>query len=731
MASKQSSSPSPVPSIRDWSRMIPDHHKYQDTLEQLRLHVSRVPYPLSQPVKDTPVHHSRDDTISYSPQSSLTHPPSEVHPQLSARAQEAASMQSAVRDVEDGIAAVRTAEAQVRQGTMQLREACESLVRERGALQHTASSLDHGLGHFELLEAADGELRHGTVGSERFLGMLAAVDQAIAFLTVHRDYQESHEYLQQYRHVQRRGLAALRDVVLQELQGIGSDDEDAVRGGSMSFVRFSAAADRVGRLIRELERRGSEGKVLVADCLHKYVMERGPSLIATVGVRVRDLLAAEASLTTFVRSVTPHFLVQLARDEYTLFSRFFDATIAPSGEDSMSGFVEMVRNACEEVYSGVRSLIVNEDDVDELCDAVEEIQGEAMERASEHDVLRRSLVPVLHRIAADIQERLIFRASAAISNMRTFPASEEGLSALERFPRVLLRPPAVRADAWYPPVERTLWLLGRMHRVLDRGVFEGLAPEAVHVCADVITEGGQKLTERIQEMQTNDDSQDDKERGRPDTGMGNGGVEEERYLTMPHISGHLFSVRHLVILREQTSPFNLPSSASSPASSSASPWSSSSSPSSSPYHTPRSTLSLSSVLGSLFARGTESFSSPREGRDADGASPTPRIDALIKTASQSIVDAALEDIAPDVPDTQVSTDRQENQLEGIRRRMEKICGHVKLFLGGMPVQDLLLRSMYLGVKDRLSPVLLEMEGISVSYGLRVAGLEDEENDGDS
>lgn len=669
---------SPVP-LREWSRFTEAVPSIAHTMEMLHTHVA------------LPAYNTHTRNLSSEPESeSDTTPPLLEHernsaqlinfpgaPQLTHRAVQAANLEKAVGAVETGISEVQSAEERVRQGTVQLREACEALVRERAGLHSMSTSLKHGLGHFELLEVADAELRHGTVGSERFLGMLAAVDQAIAFLTVHGDFVEAHEYLQQYRHVQRRGLAALRDAAVEELQGLAGDD--AGRGGSVSYVRFSAAAERVGRLVRELERRGAEGRVLVSDCLHRYVLERGPEVATAVAARVSDLLTAKAPLTMFVRAVAPQFLVQLARDEYALFERFFDTSGTVSGETAVAGFVEMVRGACEEVYGGVRTLVVHENDVDELCDAVEEVRGEAMERASEHSVLQRALVPVLHRIVADIQERLIFRASSAISVMRTFSMTSEGRAALSRFPTVLYRPPTVRSDAWYPPLERTLWLLGRLHRVLDRGVFEGLAPEAVHVCADVIMEARTLLGEGSVLEDPTSKSEDGEV------------AEPARSHESLVLMSDLFAVRHLVILREQTSPFNLATSPSTGKDASAS-----------------SSPSFTSLLGALFSRSKHPSHSDA---GVTTVSAIPLVDKHIQEVSQHLVDAAVNQVRSVLQNTSLSEHGGGDVIpQMVKDVLMDIQKKVDLFLGEMAVHDLLRRSIYHSIEDYLRVALADVSG---------------------
>lgn len=75
---------------------------------------------------------------------------------------------------------------------------------------------------------------------------------------------------------------------------------------------------------------------------------------------------------------------------------------------------------------------------------------------------------------------------------------------------------------WYPPMRNTLSLLSKLYGVVELPVFEDFARRAIDLCVAALRKGGE-------------------------------GIKRIR----PGLHGDLFLVRHLLMLREQLSPFEL------------------------------------------------------------------------------------------------------------------------------------------------------------------------------
>lgn len=81
--------------------------------------------------------------------------------------------------------------------------------------------------------------------------------------------------------------------------------------------------------------------------------------------------------------------------------------------------------------------------------------------------------------------------------------------------------PADLHGMWYPPVRRTLVCLSKLYRCLEREIFQGLSQEALSACMDSVATAADAIA-----------------RNKTPT------------------DGHLFRVKHLLILREQIAPFH-------------------------------------------------------------------------------------------------------------------------------------------------------------------------------
>ncbi|KAG8238674.1 hypothetical protein J437_LFUL018558, partial [Ladona fulva] len=80
--------------------------------------------------------------------------------------------------------------------------------------------------------------------------------------------------------------------------------------------------------------------------------------------------------------------------------------------------------------------------------------------------------------------------------------------------------PADLHGMWYPTVRRALACLSRLHRCVDKATFRGLSHDVLSACIESVTLASQEITSK--------------------KGL---------------LDGELFQIKHLLILREQTAPF--------------------------------------------------------------------------------------------------------------------------------------------------------------------------------
>mmetsp|Transcript_15504 Transcript_15504/g.47268 ORF Transcript_15504/g.47268 Transcript_15504/m.47268 type:complete len:485 (-) Transcript_15504:164-1618(-) len=202
-------------------------------------------------------------------------------------------------------------------------------------------------------------------------------------------------------------------------------------------------------------------------------------------------------------------------------------------------------NALEDVmgalYGLARPLLIHCNDIDALCALVETVREELDRRR--HAARTSSgaggptqrllageagpLAWVLRRCAADAQERLsLVGRQHLLSEVAAYLPAEGDLD----YPGILERYVAGGGggeadvfDTWYPPVGALLRLLAQLYRAVETRVFEDLADAAVTACTKSL------ISSRAALLQRGGDAGD----------------------------AELFLVRHLLVLREQLSPFSI------------------------------------------------------------------------------------------------------------------------------------------------------------------------------
>jgi len=201
------------------------------------------------------------------------------------------------------------------------------------------------------------------------------------------------------------------------------------------------------------------------------------------------------------------------------------------------------------LHDAIRPRYIALNDVYTLAELVDLLSEEIMEeQLGKHGETGDVMRPFVQALLGDIRERLVFRAQSFIKeeveNYRPtdadldYPGKLENVSSRGMLPdmneadaRVLpddsadqsLKPTRDRGKSrqhWYPPLQSTLSCLAMLYRSLDSRTFSGLAQEAVHICSDSI----QMASRMIMSRRSNFD-------------------------------GQLFAIKHLLVLREQISPF--------------------------------------------------------------------------------------------------------------------------------------------------------------------------------
>lgn len=429
-----------------------------------------------------------------------------------------------------------------------LHEACEQLLQDQTKLMNMAESISNKLSYFNTLDHLRHKLNSSafSVTSESFVPMLARLDECISFLSSNPQFKESSVYLLRFKQCLNQALNQVKLHVISLLKNATAQvlaAKESVSASDDSFGlyygKFRTCAPRVKSLMEQIEQRihlSSEYSSLLNDCQQCYLSQRSllraPSVIDAVDSLAKQY---ERNPCTLVRAGCS-LLIHFCRDEYSLYYHFFSK---PS-----PGLDSLLESLCSILYDSLRPVVIHMNHMEtltELCSIlkVEMIEDHVQQKGEE---LAAFEVVVLQMLE-DVQERLVYRAQAYIESdiQKYSPApgdlaypeklvimtsdaekEEKSTEAEEKGSSEL---PAALADLqgmWYPTVRRTLVCLSKLYRCISKETFEGLSQEALSHCIQSLKTASALITQR-----------------------------------KDAINGHLFLIKHLLILREQIAPFDV------------------------------------------------------------------------------------------------------------------------------------------------------------------------------
>jgi len=504
--------------------------------------------------------------------------------------------------------------ATVREKTSSLHETCRKLLEEQVKFERIVKDIEEPLSFLKELDLLGpalqlplqtrltklmknaGEIQNikpVKPDSPRFGEILKRIDECIQFIEKHPEYKDYEEYSVKFHQLHLRGLTLLRNLVVDSLEktshsaraGIELKMERLMKSSkgdakwtsleaeinSLLYIHyFPPQAEQLRGYIEELERRveQKDASDLLMSCQSAYCNLR-LSLLAITIPKSGQLQRKETSLIQALRSVCP-FLLSICKMEYKLFHNFFSAEAsdkiqegsadkflleskirlrrqpswASAGQDSslsdstsstrrrqlgqeqsQDAFLKMMTELCGLCYDLVRPLVVKLGALDVLCEAVRVIEGEIIE--GQIEVLGEAgaaLRIVVIQILRDVQERLIFSTTRYIQGeIADFQPTSKQLD----YPRILEdavsdggKSSAIYAGC-YKTLENTLMCLGLVYRCVDLRTFEELAQEAVAACAQSLKDASEKIASGSSKLDAD-----------------------------------LFFIKHLLVLREQISPFN-------------------------------------------------------------------------------------------------------------------------------------------------------------------------------
>jgi hypothetical protein len=317
---------------------------------------------------------------------------------------------------------------------------------------------------------------------------------------------------------------------------------------SLVFTKFHGISSRSNRLISMVRTRLSRGDGyhdLLILCRNTYCSNRESLLRLTVRAHMDKLKEQHGPVgMTRLASV---FLIRLCTVETSLYLDFFggerkaDNETKPLSDDAIyydKEFQDYLSSLCSALHRTVRHSLVTMVDLDTLCQIVSVLREERSMASVSPTTLAASRA--INSVIKDAQERLIFCANSTLQKeVIRFKAKPTDLD----YPDKLIKQkeakesPAVESvddqdavekhmqqvyESWFPPMRSVLRILSKIFRVVETPVFEAIALESVQACTRCLKDGASYIMQRKGLMHSD-----------------------------------LFLVKHLLILREQLSPFDI------------------------------------------------------------------------------------------------------------------------------------------------------------------------------
>jgi len=333
---------------------------------------------------------------------------------------------------------------------------------------------------------------------------------------------------------------------------------------SLIYTRFHGISARSNRLIQLIApKKGDAYFNLLALCRTTYCSHREKLLKLTIRAHM-DKLKDQHGLVGMTR-IASVFLIRLCTIETQLYLDFFgnantsanptlsnkrresnasNSSLLLSDEDvavaaNNAEFQNYLNVLCGGLHRTVRRGLVTVHDLDTLCQIVSVLREERGQASSSS--ITMSAARAIAYVIEDAQERLIFCANSSLQKevirFRPTPADLDYPNKLAKSGSSItdadskenyndIDDPVQRQlqiyESWFPPMRSVLRILSKIFRVVEPRVFEDIARDSVQACTRCLKDAASVILQK--------------------SGM---------------MHADLFLVKHLLILREQLSPFDI------------------------------------------------------------------------------------------------------------------------------------------------------------------------------
>ncbi|VDK44516.1 unnamed protein product [Anisakis simplex] len=494
----------------------------------------------------------------------------------------------------------------VTERTCSLHHACDQMMSHHTQIAAGAEQIRANLYYYTQYEMIMKKLTSSklSVTGQAFTQLLTTIDECLTFLRAHVYYKDSALYISRYEQCLSKAMTAIRSGVLADLQASANavierqaqlgiehtySDDDTF---ALLYGVFAARANAVLSALSIAENRFAnvpEFESMIADCQQAYFSIRQQLLTPIVQKTIDQLLSKYANSSCALTRNGCTFLLRLCDDEFRLYKQFFNvagderasphsrcSSEAPSSLRnvlapfiaSLTSFDDFIESFCRLFYDILRPIIVHNPHLETLTELSTILKVEMIEERCglmASMLLASTVAPPqsdaapMRSSSPDQSNVCVDRDGNAINpRMANYQPSPGDIAYPEKLvmmndiakqlgaksnvasqPLTTTTTTAVATCAvdlnclWYPTLRRTVICLSKLYSCLFPGVFECLSRELVTACCDSLKNAAEHIEKRV-------------------------ATKSGRYQGLLH--AQLFVVKHLLILREQTSPFRNPSS---------------------------------------------------------------------------------------------------------------------------------------------------------------------------
>lgn len=465
----------------------------------------------------------------------------------------AAIVLNTLNDIQNGFEAVS-------EQTLTLQTSCTALQAEEVRLARLADGVRSTLQPFSLLESANRLLNapgSTIVLTSAYQDLLVKLDAALDFLASHPDYRDAEFYTRQYRQALTKALTLARVFFISSMKEVNADIINRTQINAMNkntqsallYTKFKSIVPRVRPLMINIDKARSKHEEywsLLNDCWQSYFGVRRYLLSRMIQNTFKEL-ANIVDISTFCTSAIS-FIRSLAMDEQDLFRSIFS-----SGTHEFAVYL----NGLGQYFTdAIRPRIAAESSLSTLCEICGGMQSQCEQYSDDQELVTFDMTPILSITLGEIEQRIVLRAQGVVINeIQGYKPSDKDLDYPGSLKR--LRPAARRINSmknglglkpvdgsqlttkaeigdgeesltstvvheqWYVTLRVSISLLSKIYRLVQSSLFDDLAHEVVRSCIASLLHASNQIKRKST------------------------------------IDGHLFLLKHMIVLKDQIAAFDI------------------------------------------------------------------------------------------------------------------------------------------------------------------------------